>query len=58
MSKELNIYAVKFKGINGVGFIGGVTEEAARRVCKRYTAKLVSIKFDHKMKLDKKKGNK
>lgn len=58
MSKELKIYEVKFKGISGVGLVGGVTEEAARRVCKRYTSKLVSIKFSHKMKFDKKKGNK
>lgn len=55
---ELNIYRVKFKGIEGEGFIAGKTEDDARKRCRRYSGKLVSIKFDHKMKIKSKKGNK
>jgi len=54
----MKIYEVKFKGIQGVGFVGGKDEDDARKRCNHYTAKLVSIKFSHKMEFEKKKGNK
>jgi hypothetical protein len=53
--KETNVYAVKFKGQEGVGYICGETEEKASRRCKRYSAPLKSIEFDHVLVVKKKK---
>lgn len=58
MSKELKVYRCKFKGVTGEGLVGGANEDAVKRLCKRYTAKLISVKFSHTETFKKQKGNK
>jgi hypothetical protein len=53
--KETNVYAVTFKGVQGIGYICGETEEKARRRCKRYSAPLKTIEFDRVLVIKKKK---
>lgn len=53
----MNAYEVKWKGCRGIGYIGGKTEEDAR---KRFKAmfpnlKLKAIEFSHEVRTKKKK---